>query len=65
MQMFASYRKACEVHFKDDPIKIAYARGQYMYDEQDNQYLDCVNNVTHGMSASTWHPLLVLCAEQL
>ena len=46
-----SYSKACEVHFKDDPIKIAYARGQYMYDEQDNQYLDCVNNVTHGMSA--------------
>lgn len=50
---FASYRKACEVHFKDDPLKIAYARGQYMYDEQDNQYLDCVNNVTHGMFAST------------
>lgn len=49
---FASYRKACEVHFKDDPLKIAYARGQYMYDEQDNQYLDCVNNVTHGMFAS-------------
>lgn len=20
-----------------------------MYDEEDNQYLDCVNNVTHGM----------------
>ena len=51
--MFAPYRKACEVHFKDDPIKIAYARGQYMYDEQNNQYLDCVNNVTHGMFAST------------
>lgn len=40
------------MHFKDDPLKIAYARGQYMYDEQDNQYLDCVNNVTHGMFAS-------------
>lgn len=45
-----SYRKACEVHFKENPIKISYARGQYMYDEEDNQYLDCVNNVTHGMS---------------
>ena len=42
-------RKACELHFKEEPIKIAYARGQYMYDEKDNRYLDCVNNVTHGM----------------
>ena len=42
-------RKACELHFKEEPIKIAYARGQYMYDENDNRYLDCVNNVTHGM----------------
>lgn len=55
--------KACEVHFKDDPIKIAYARGQYMYDEQDNQYLDCVNNVTH---VGHCHPHVVkACHEQM
>lgn len=55
--------KACEVHFKDDPIKIAYARGQYMYDEQNNQYLDCVNNVTH---VGHCHPHVVkACHEQM
>jgi ethanolamine-phosphate phospho-lyase len=24
-----------------------YGRGQYLYDEQDQPYLDCINNVTH------------------
>lgn len=33
--------------FKKDPLKIVRASGQYMYDEQGNQYLDCVNNVAH------------------
>ena len=30
------------------PIKVAYGRGQYLYDEWDEPYLDCINNVTHG-----------------
>jgi ethanolamine-phosphate phospho-lyase len=29
------------------PLKIVYGRGQYLYDEQDQPYLDCINNVTH------------------
>ncbi|CAB4024657.1 Ethanolamine-phosphate phospho-lyase, partial [Paramuricea clavata] len=39
--------KACEIHFKDNPIKIVRGLGTYLYDEQGNRYLDCVNNVTH------------------
>ena len=37
--------------------------GQYMYDEQGNAYLDCINNVAHvGHS----HPHVVLAgAEQM
>lgn len=55
--------KACEVHFKENPIKISYARGQYMYDEEDNQYLDCVNNVTH---VGHCHPHVVkVCHKQM
>ncbi|KAJ8247427.1 hypothetical protein GJAV_G00246270 [Gymnothorax javanicus] len=38
---------SCKVHFSQDPIKIVRARGQYMYDENGEQYLDCINNVAH------------------
>lgn len=31
------------------------AQGQYMYDEQGAEYLDCINNVAHGRYArSGW-----------
>jgi len=29
-------------------VKIVKAEGQYMYDENGRQYLDCINNVAHG-----------------
>eukprot|EP00457_Paulinella_chromatophora_P005710 gb/GEZN01005727.1/.p1 GENE.gb/GEZN01005727.1/~~gb/GEZN01005727.1/.p1 ORF type:complete len:564 (+),score=46.20 gb/GEZN01005727.1/:29-1720(+) len=29
------------------PLKVAYGRGQYLYDEEGRDYLDCVNNVAH------------------
>uniref|UniRef100_W5KVF0 Ethanolamine-phosphate phospho-lyase n=1 Tax=Astyanax mexicanus TaxID=7994 RepID=W5KVF0_ASTMX len=38
---------SCKVFFGHDPIKIVRARGQYMYNEKDEQYLDCINNVAH------------------
>ncbi|XP_060066596.1 ethanolamine-phosphate phospho-lyase-like [Ylistrum balloti] len=38
---------ACKLFFASDPLKIVRASGQYMYDEQDQQYLDCINNVCH------------------
>ncbi|XP_064193649.1 ethanolamine-phosphate phospho-lyase-like [Anguilla rostrata] len=38
---------SCKVFFSQDPIKIVRARGQYMYDENGERYLDCINNVAH------------------
>ena len=29
-----------------------YGRGQYLYDENDQPYLDCINNVTQGDDAN-------------
>lgn len=43
-------RASCKLFFKHDPIKIVRAEGQYMYDEKDRPYLDCINNVAHGMN---------------
>lgn len=43
------FRPSCKLFFKSDPIKIVRAEGQYMYDEKDRSYLDCINNVAHGM----------------
>jgi ethanolamine-phosphate phospho-lyase len=39
--------KSCTLFYRDNPLKIVRASMQYMYDEKDNQYLDCVNNVAH------------------
>ncbi|KAK2118465.1 hypothetical protein P7K49_005352 [Saguinus oedipus] len=36
------------VHYLPDPVKIVRAQGQYMYDEQGAEYIDCINNVAHG-----------------
>ncbi|XP_054156082.1 5-phosphohydroxy-L-lysine phospho-lyase-like [Oppia nitens] len=33
--------------FKQSPLKIVRGSGQYMYDEEDTEYLDCINNVAH------------------
>ncbi|KAM4707291.1 ethanolamine-phosphate phospho-lyase [Discoglossus pictus] len=38
---------SCKVFFAKDPIKIVSAKGQYMYDEKGEKYLDCINNVAH------------------
>lgn len=43
-----SFRKSCQLFFKQSPLKIVRASGQYMYDENDEEYLDCINNVAHG-----------------
>lgn len=41
-------RNACILFYDPDPLQIVRAQGQYMYDELDNEYLDCINNVCHG-----------------
>ncbi|XP_018596929.2 ethanolamine-phosphate phospho-lyase [Scleropages formosus] len=38
---------SCKVFFSHDPIKIVRAKGQYMFDERGERYLDCINNVAH------------------
>lgn len=35
--------------YQDDPLKIVRGRGQYLFDEDGNRYLDCINNVAHGI----------------
>lgn len=42
------YRKSCKLFYSSDPLKIVRGEGQYMYDELDTRYLDCINNVAHG-----------------
>lgn len=39
--------EACQLFFKEDPLKIVRAERQYMVDEDGNSYLDCINNVCH------------------
>uniref|UniRef100_A0A8C6T4Y7 Ethanolamine-phosphate phospho-lyase n=1 Tax=Neogobius melanostomus TaxID=47308 RepID=A0A8C6T4Y7_9GOBI len=38
---------SCKIFFSHEPIKIVQAKGQYMYDENRQRYLDCINNVAH------------------
>lgn len=44
----ALHSSSCRLFYPNDPLKIVKARGQYMYDENGKQYLDCINNVAHG-----------------
>nr|KAG5707741.1 hypothetical protein BaRGS_003316 [Batillaria attramentaria] len=58
-----SARQSCSLFFKSDPLKIVQASGQYMYDEEGNKYLDCINNVCH---VGHCHPKVVEAgAEQM
>ncbi|TMS02162.1 Ethanolamine-phosphate phospho-lyase [Larimichthys crocea] len=52
---------SCKIHFSHDPIKIVQAKGQYMYDEKGQQYLDCINNVAH---VGHCHPDVVKAGAQ-
>ncbi|XP_017825854.3 ethanolamine-phosphate phospho-lyase isoform X4 [Callithrix jacchus] len=50
---------SCKVFFASDPIKIVRAQRQYMFDENGEQYLDCINNVAH---VGHCHPEVVKAA---
>uniref|UniRef100_A0A4W4F4V9 5-phosphohydroxy-L-lysine phospho-lyase n=1 Tax=Electrophorus electricus TaxID=8005 RepID=A0A4W4F4V9_ELEEL len=39
--------QSCRLFFSHEPLKIVKARGQYLYDENGTQYLDCISNVQH------------------
>ncbi|KAM9253620.1 5-phosphohydroxy-L-lysine phospho-lyase isoform 2-T2 [Dugong dugon] len=52
---------SCRLFFPEDPVKIVRGQGQYMYDEQGAEYLDCINNVAH---VGHCHPLVVQAAHE-
>ncbi|KAM8994029.1 5-phosphohydroxy-L-lysine phospho-lyase isoform 1-T1 [Ara ararauna] len=52
---------SCKLFFSNDPVKIVKAKGQYMYDENGRQYLDCINNVAH---VGHCHPAIVKAAHE-
>lgn len=41
-------RQSCRLFYSDNPVKILRGRGQYLFDENDVRYLDCISNVQHG-----------------
>ncbi|XP_004079724.1 ethanolamine-phosphate phospho-lyase isoform X1 [Oryzias latipes] len=52
---------SCKIFFSHDPLKIVRAKGQYMFNEKGQRYLDCINNVAH---VGHCHPEVVKAASQ-
>lgn len=51
--------QSCKLHYENGPLKIVRASNQYLYDEEDEKYLDCVNSVSH---VGHCHPVVVAAA---
>ena len=51
--------KNLSISYKD-PLKIVRGKGQYLYDETGNAFLDCVNNVCH---VGHCHPKVVTAGQ--
>ncbi|KAK6165180.1 hypothetical protein SNE40_023622 [Patella caerulea] len=48
LQMRRNYvGRSCKLHFEVAPLKIVRASRQYLYDDTGNEFLDCINNVSH------------------
>ncbi|KAL4240510.1 hypothetical protein ACF0H5_001301 [Mactra antiquata] len=39
--------RSCKLHYEVSPLKIVRASRQYMYDDCGNEFLDCINNISH------------------
>ncbi|XP_063045518.1 5-phosphohydroxy-L-lysine phospho-lyase [Engraulis encrasicolus] len=52
--------QSVRLFFSDDPVKILRARGQYLYDENGIEYLDCISNVQH---VGHCHPAITQAAS--
>ena len=52
LSWYSLCRPSQKLFFSEDPLKVVRAQGQYMFDEAGVRYLDCINNVCHGTSAS-------------
>ena len=59
MMMERHIGPSCKLFFRSDPLRMVSARGQYMYDCEGRQYLDCINNVCH---VGHCHPKVVKAA---
>jgi len=53
VRLLVACRPSCKLFFQSDPLKIVRAERQYMFDEEGNRYLDCINNVAHGKNTHT------------
>ncbi|XP_042544806.1 5-phosphohydroxy-L-lysine phospho-lyase isoform X1 [Dipodomys spectabilis] len=51
---------SCRLFFPEDPVKIVRGQGQYLYDQQGAEYIDCINNVAH---VGHCHPVVVQAAH--
>ncbi|XP_013382484.1 5-phosphohydroxy-L-lysine phospho-lyase [Lingula anatina] len=62
LQMRRNYiGKPCKLHFEAAPLKIVCASKQYVYDDNGEEYLDCVNNISH---VGHCHPQVVSAGQE-
>lgn len=53
--------QSCRLFYSDNPVKIVRARGQYLFDENGERYLDCISNVQH---VGHCHPSITKAAAE-
>ncbi len=51
----------CQLFYGEDPLKIVRAKAQFMYDENGDEFLDCINNVCH---VGHCHPHVVATGQR-
>ncbi|XP_046584769.1 5-phosphohydroxy-L-lysine phospho-lyase-like isoform X1 [Haliotis rubra] len=58
---YLSHVRSCKLHFEVSPLKIVRASRQYLYDDAGNEFLDCINNVSH---VGHCHPHVVSVGQE-
>lgn len=58
------YSRSCQLFFDASPLKIVRGEGQYMFDENGEKYLDCINNVAHGELLWKFHNTIFFGIEK-
>ncbi|XP_052765476.1 ethanolamine-phosphate phospho-lyase-like isoform X2 [Mya arenaria] len=53
--------RSCKLHYEVAPLKIVRGSKQYLYDDSGNEYLDCVNNISH---VGHCHPHVVNAGQE-
>ena len=52
---------SCKLFYRENPLKMVRARGQYMYTESGQEFMDCINNVCH---VGHCHPHVVKAGQE-